>query len=429
MQPQPEKPSILIVDDEQLIRRSVGEVLADLNYAVFEAGDGRECLAVLDRETIDIVLMDIQMPKLDGLETFRRMVRDRYRVDTIMMSGHGNIETAVAAIKCGAHDFLEKPFSMARLKMSLDSVMQRRTASQRLLDMKQNGRRIGKFLLEREIAAGGTATLYRAVHEEIGKSAAVKVLHPHLTNNEAFAKRFFREAQICAGLSHPNIVGVFDYGRQDDLYYIVMELIDGASLDRHLDADHCLPVDICAAAAVQVCAGLAHAHARGVVHRDIKPHNVLIALDGLVKLADFGMAWTIENAQLGLTGAGNAAGTPQFMAPEQVRGDAVTPATDIFAMGVLLYLMATLKFPFPGDNIGSIAYQILNGSFYEPADFNPAISPTLNRVIVRCMQKEPQARYQSADELRGGLIACLPAGSDCREMIRRYFMDKGLEGK
>ncbi|MBN2037717.1 MAG: protein kinase [Chitinispirillaceae bacterium] len=398
---------ILVVDDEPYVRTTVREVMNDEGYEVFDASTGEECFSLLSSQRIDVILLDIKLPGMDGMEAFRRICKQQYHVDVIMISGHGNIETAVEAIKQGAYDYLEKPFTMAKLKNVVKSVLERQRQARLLDEANEKNRIIGKYHIVGKIASGGTATVYRAVQIELERSVALKVLHTHLTENDEFHERFFREAKIMGTLSHPAIVQVFDYGQVGHNHYLAMEYVEGVSLDRCLSSKKTLPRAIGLHIMIDICRALEHAHKRDVVHRDLKPQNILVSRDAAVKLADFGMARMLDGSMRQLTAPNHVAGTPQFLSPEQIRGQEAGPASDIFSLGTILYLVATGQLPFSGGNIAEVLHRI-NTCVYDPPEKHARdLAPQLAAAITTCLQSDPSKRFRSVTELRKKLIACL----------------------
>jgi DNA-binding response OmpR family regulator len=400
-------PRILVVDDEPFIRTTVREALGDEGYEVSEARSSEACLKLLAARPFAAVLLDIKMPGMDGMEAFRRICKDGYHVEVIMMSGHGTIETAVEAVKGGAYDFLEKPFSLIKLKRVVKSALAHRHDKHRLEVVNEKDKMIGKFRIIGKISSGGTATVYRAVQADLGRTVALKILHSHLTETQEFHERFFREAKITASLSHPNIIQIFDYGREQSHHYLAMELVEGWSLDRYLSGKAWLPLPTGLFIMLDICRALEHAHQRSVIHRDLKPQNILIARDGSVKLADFGMARLLDGSMQHITAPNHVAGTPQFMSPEQVRGGEVGAASDIFSLGTLLYLMATTRLPFSGAHIAEVIHRVSLCTYDEPIRVNPKIGERLNGVIVTCLQADTAKRYSSIAKVRKNIAACI----------------------
>ncbi|HMJ79734.1 MAG TPA: protein kinase, partial [Candidatus Dormibacteraeota bacterium] len=212
----------------------------------------------------------------------------------------------------------------------------------------------GRYRLVERLAEGGMATIWRARDEQLGRDVAVKVLRSEYGRDASFVARFRQEATAAAGLSHPDIVSVYDLGEEPDgSPYIVMELVDGQDLAHILHDRGALPVNPSARIALDVADALAAAHARGIVHRDIKPSNILVTLSGQVKVVDFGIARALSEAQLTLPGT--TIGSVQYMSPEQARGEDVTPASDIYSTGLVLYEMLTGRRAFGGDTAAAVA--------------------------------------------------------------------------
>ena len=225
----------------------------------------------------------------------------------------------------------------------------------------------GRYELQRRLAQGGMATVYLAMDRQLDRQVAIKMLHPQFASDPTFAERLRREARAAAGLSHPNIVGVYDWGRHGERYFIVMEYVSGHSLAEIIAARGPLDPKAAAAIAFEVAAALAFAHRAGIVHRDVKPQNVLLSSDGHVKVTDFGIATMMGGGpSLGLTETGTVVGTAAYLSPEQAQGEATDARSDLYSLGVVLYEMLAGYPPFRGDTPISVAYQHVAGSAGAP---------------------------------------------------------------
>ena len=259
----------------------------------------------------------------------------------------------------------------------------------------------GRYEIVGELGRGAMGVVYKATDPVIGRTVAVKTIKlsaegTGLTRPELLA-RFQTEARAAGLLTHPNIVVVFDAGEEDGLYYIIMELVEGRSLQALLDDGHSFPLPRVLRIMEQACSALQFAHERNVVHRDIKPANLMLTGDDTVKVTDFGTAKILQFGTVQQTA--HVMGTPSYMSPEQVKGRAVDGRSDIFSLGVMLYEMVTGEKPFPGQNITTVIYKIVNEEPVPPKQVDPTIHPGISAVVMRALAKDPDARYQSCREM------------------------------
>ncbi|WP_019120579.1 Stk1 family PASTA domain-containing Ser/Thr kinase [Brevibacillus massiliensis] len=263
----------------------------------------------------------------------------------------------------------------------------------------------GRYQLERRVGGGGMAVVYKAKDLVLNRPVAVKVLRPQFSVDEDFVQRFRREAQAVASLSHPNVVGVYDVGQEDDTHYMVMEYIEGSTLKEVINAHGALPVKEAVRIASKICDALDHAHQNHIIHRDIKPHNILIGKNGQVKVTDFGIARAVTSATITHTGA--VLGSVHYFSPEQARGGVTAEKSDIYSLGIVLYEMVTGQLPFSGDSPISVALKHLQEPLPEPREINPEIPQSVENVILRALMKDPFMRYASAEEMLHDLETCL----------------------
>jgi serine/threonine-protein kinase len=276
----------------------------------------------------------------------------------------------------------------------------------------------GRYHVVDRIAAGGMGEVFRAHDAVLAREVAIKVLHRPLAADQGFVDRFRREARAAAALSHTNIVAVHDWGAVDGIYYMVMEFVRGQSLRDVLNAEGLLAPAQAADVLTQTLAALDHAHSQGIVHRDIKPENIMVTRDGVVKVADFGLARAYADAQI--THAGNVTGTVQYLAPEQLQGEPADPRTDLYALGVVAYELLTGQIPFNGETPMAIAYKHLRDKVPAPSARNPAVPKSFDGWVASMTEKQRELRPESAAEARRDLeveARTLPAAPPIASLV------------
>jgi len=264
----------------------------------------------------------------------------------------------------------------------------------------------GRYEVEEVVGTGGMSCVYKAHDRLLERNVALKVLHPHFSDDAEYVERFRREARAVAQLSHPNIVTVIDRGDADGHQFIVFEFVDGENLKELVQRTGPLPVRRAVELAAAVADGLAFAHEGGLVHRDVKPQNVLLNGDGEAKVTDFGIARALE-VEHGMTQTGTVMGTSNYLSPEQASGKPVTAATDVYSLGVVLYELLTAEVPFPGENFVAVAVRHLNDSPPSLLERRPDAPVRLAAAIDRMLEKDPERRFASMGEVASELRRCL----------------------
>ena len=270
------------------------------------------------------------------------------------------------------------------------------------------GKIIGnRYEILKEIGNGGMAIVYKAKDHVLNRDVAVKVLRDEYTTDSDFIKRFNIEAQSAANLQHPNIVAIYDVGHEEEnnLYYIVMELIKGKTLKEIINKDEKLSWKWAINIAIQIASALENAHKNGIVHRDIKPHNIMITEDGVAKVTDFGIAKAVSNSTI--TSFGTTIGSVHYFSPEQAKGSVTDAKSDLYSLGVVMYEMLTGKVPFDADTPVSVALKHIQEEPVPPIELNPEIPTAVNDIVLKAMKKDPTERYQSATEMLADLSKAL----------------------
>jgi eukaryotic-like serine/threonine-protein kinase len=265
---------------------------------------------------------------------------------------------------------------------------------------------LGRYEIVGELGQGAMGVVYKATDPLIDRIVAIKTITLSLAQEEReeYEARFYQEAKAAGRLSHPNIVTIFDVGRSGDIAYIAMEFLQGRELRDILNDEKLLPVDQVLDIVAQVALGLAYAHEHGIIHRDVKPSNIMVLRDGHAKITDFGIA-RMASASV-RTQTGMVLGSPKYMSPEQVMGKLTDQRSDIFSLGVMLYEMLTGQPPFTGENVNAIMYQTLNAIPPSPSSINPAVPDMLNFIVAKALAKDLENRYQNARDLANDLRAC-----------------------
>lgn len=263
----------------------------------------------------------------------------------------------------------------------------------------------GRYEIVSRVGGGGMAIVYKAQDKLLNRNVAVKVLRQQFVHDEDFIRRFRREAQSAAALSHPNVVSIYDVGQQEDIHYIVMEYVEGHNLNEIIKERAPLQAEVAIHIASQICDALDHAHQNGIIHRDIKPHNILIGRSGRVKVTDFGIARA--SAATDITQTGSVIGSVHYFSPEHAKGVAQGEKSDLYSLGIVMYQMLTNKLPFLGDSPISIALKHLQEQVIEPRKVNPMIPQSVENIILKALRKRPEERYQKAREMLDDLESAL----------------------
>lgn len=287
------------------------------------------------------------------------------------------------------------------------------------------GKKIGgRYEILDRVGGGGMAVVYKAKDVWLDRVVALKVLRPQYAIDDDFVQRFRREAQAAGSLSHSNIVSIYDVGIEEDVHYIVMEYVEGSTLKEYITNHAPLSAHEAVQITKQIADALEHAHHNQIIHRDIKPHNILVGKNLRIKVTDFGIARAVTSATI--THTGSVIGSVHYFSPEQARGGITGEKSDIYSLGIVLYEMLTGKLPFGGDSPISVALKHLQESYTEPRQLNPSIPQSVENIIIRCLAKDPMYRYDSAKDLMQDLDTCLDVS---RQNEEKLIIDEDLDNE
>ncbi len=404
---------VLVVDDHEdnldLLRRR----LERKGYHVGTVTSGPDALGVLEREDIDIVILDVMMPGMSGLEVLEtvRRTRSSEELPIIMATAKAESADVIEALDKGANDYVVKPIDLdvllARMRACLRNV--KRPATQPETQLVVGHVLDRKYELGPKIGTGGFGTVYRATHVSLKNPVAVKILHEHLLGSEKAVRRFAQEGVSACRVRHPNAVAILDAGTTwDGLPYLVMELLDGPTLAQELDSGGLMRLARAAAIASPLCGALEAAHKEGIVHRDVKPANVMLSRDGsggeLVKVLDFGIAKLVESHPGAPATVDEVAGTPQYMAPERLLGEGCDWRADVYSVGVTLYTMlsASMPFAYKSDNVLAQALQQVRTTPRPITELRPELPADLAALIMATLARDPRERPR-LDEIAAAL--------------------------
>jgi DNA-binding response OmpR family regulator len=419
-----DKHRLLVVDDSPENRDMLSRRLKRSGYDVLTAEGGREAIEAVRNSEVDLVLLDIMMPGIDGLEVLR-ILREKHsqsELPVIMVTAKGDSKDMVGALDLGANDYVTKPIDfpvvLARVKSQLRSkASANRTVTLTSIDFKPGAEVDGRYVIEELIGTGTFGAVYRARHKELESEVALKILKAGITSSDEALIRFRREGVSACRISHPNAVAVSDFGVTDQgVAYLVMELLHGISLGREIKDSGPLDPVRCARLLLPICEVLAEAHRNGIVHRDIKPENVFLhrcEQGEVVKVLDFGIAKLVGEtvAQENLTTEGQLLGTPGYMAPERLRNEPYDGRSDVYSLGILLFQMLTGRQPFTGseNDAMSVLMMHVNEPLPRMGDIRPGVPDAVEQVVRRAADKHPENRPDAAELARAFAQA---AGAD-----------------
>ena len=406
------RPTVLVVDDILENRDVLARRLDKRGFRVQQAEDGARALELVESDTPDVILLDIMMPGMSGVDVLERVRRkwSRFQLPIIMVTGKDDSGSIVETLELGANDYIVKPVDfpvlLARLQAQLqvrnafsDTSRPAATPPATLVSVGPGYLVAGKYRLREPLGTGGFGTVYRAIQIDLERDVALKVLSPQLAASPAARERFRREGLSASRLKHPNVVQVLDFGADESLAFLVMEILQGVSLLEEICMFAPLSLGRCAAILGPVLDALRAAHAQGVIHRDIKPSNIFLERTPqaeVPKLLDFGIARVAMEAATGgtLTLDGSILGTPAYMAPERLRGDKYDGRSDVYSVGVMLYQMLTGHMPFETEGRDALAIirVQLETEPQLPRVFRPELPVEIEHLTLRALGKEPAER-------------------------------------
>ncbi|OGQ85310.1 MAG: hypothetical protein A2289_10915 [Deltaproteobacteria bacterium RIFOXYA12_FULL_58_15] len=408
--------NVLVVDDDASIRRLMNHRLAHMGYRVVEAEDGEQALRRIGAESFDLVLLDVMMPGVDGLNVLKtvRQQHSATSLPIIMVTAKDKGEDVIGALHLGANDYIIKPFDFQMLAQRIGVHLKLKAGRDKI---------VGSYRLLDKIGAGGMGVVYEAEEVEGNRRVALKILPRSMTIDDVFVERFLREAHLAQRVAHPNVVAVYDTGKLDETYYIAMELVDGKDLGEMCENT---PMDPPKALEIvrQVADGLEAMKDAGVVHRDIKPENIIVGRNGTAKITDFGIArdLSVKNR---MTNTGVGVGSVMYASPEQIYGGGDFRA-DIYSLGCTLYFMVNGKDPFPND---LPLDTLLRRKMARPPRLEPYrswVPDGVRTVIARMMAGRVGGRFDSYEDLDAALKDAGEVAQPLRPVQGRWWVGAAM---
>jgi serine/threonine protein kinase/CheY-like chemotaxis protein len=426
-EPAPERGSILVVDDEPALLRATVRQLRNADYTVTACSDGTSAAAMLVTDAFDVVVSDIEMPGLTGVDLLKLLRQRGLDVPVILMTGAPGLDTAMLAVEHGAFKYVAKPIGAPELLEVVERAMRRRSgvasrsergsaspmtpASTTRAEIAPDLVLANRYRLAHLLGEGGMSQVWEAVHMLTGRPVAVKLLLPALNARSEMRKRLLREARAASSVSHPNVVDVFDvFELGDGTPVMVTELLRGRTLGDRLAREGTLSLEEAADVVLPVVSAVGAAHAQGVIHRDLKPDNIFLVRDGertSVKVLDFGIVKLVtgEERDAGaLTATGALIGTPGYMAPEQGFGERdVDHRADVWSIGAILYETLSGVRPVGGDNIGQMLKQLVTHGIVPLSTRRPALPSSISGIVDRMLARERSDRPLDLREVHAEL--------------------------
>lgn len=395
---------ILVVDDESAVRMVVRRTLERVGYTVLEARDGQEALDVLAVEEVDLVVTDVHMPQLSGMDLLAEIKNLKSHLPVIIVTGKASVQAAVECMKIGAIDYISKPFTIALIEETVAKALAHAESPSRIGETTILIHDYPAFLADYEIqdmlgeGSMGIVYLVEKTVEGRKEKFAIKLYkrdHQDEDERKQIQKRFFQEARAASQAKHPNIVEIIEFGLDENavVNYIVMEYLPGVPLNHYIDRPDALSYAQKASIIRQVADALSAIHKLSVYHRDIKPANVMVDDDLHVKVTDFGIAKLPDSM---LTQQNELMGSPGYMAPESFVSADIDHRADIFSLGIVAYELFLGEHPFGAENSVRTCYRIRNEDPKDPSDIDPDIPPALCKILDTMLKKELAERYDSA---------------------------------
>ncbi len=403
---------ILLAEDYDDLRDMISELLRTNEHVVEAFDNGQDAQNTLMQRNFDLIILDWEMPKVLGIDICKRYRASGGNTPVLMLTGKKLVTEKEAGFDAGADDYLTKPFHPKELLARIKALLRRSQSTS------SGGIPIGelpagtvfaeRYEIVMTLGRGSTGVIYKANHLYLSRMVALKVLHPQLVSETESVARFKREAQAVSALSHPNIVAIYDFGiNADGLPYLVMDYAGGTTLMNRIVCRNIITAAEAIPLFIDACDALAHAHSKGVIHRDVKPSNLLIIEDSSgvesLKLVDFGIAKVVEsNPAMHITQNGDVLGSPLYMSPEQCMGSELDCRTDIFSLGCVMYMTLVGKEPFVGANVLDTMYRRTVEDAKPFASINPQLNcpEALEAIVFKALARDVADRYQTMLEVK-----------------------------